>query len=222
MKKLKLLIIFVAIFCLTGCSVEYNVEIYNDEARVNGTLIESDKARWDEKIYGNTYRELIDLKTQKTNDFVNFDGIFKIDNESGLGIGLKSKYSLLEDYSYSPGIKICYEYFNVLTEGENIVISTSSENTCFDEYPQLDKITVKLKTNHKVVKSNATSVDGYHYTWDITPDKKDDASIYIELSKKKFVKNYENENTKMILIILGSFVGAIVFYVLLYKFLKNK
>ena len=211
MKKLKLLIIFMAIFCLTGCSVEYNVEIYNDEARVNGTLIESNKDRWNEKVYDNTYKETIDLKTQKTDDFVNFDGMFKIDNESGLGIGLKSKYSLLERYSYSPGIKACYEYFNVMNSDKEIIISTNAKNKCFDEYPNLDKIIINLKTNHKVLDNNAKTVDGYHYYWEFSREDKDDATIYVSLSKKDYIFNYENEFIKKMLtivIVTGIIVGS--------------
>ena len=69
-------------------------------------------------------------------------------------------------------------------------------NNCFNEYPKLDSIKINLKTNHKVISTNADSKHGYHYTWNLTREKKDDAAILITLSKNKYVFNYENEFIK--------------------------
>jgi len=222
MRKVKLLVLCAVTLLITGCSVNYNVEIYNETVKVNGTLLESDSGKWNENIFGVTYKEMIDLKTTGDEDNPVLEGLFKIDNEDGLGVGLKSKYSLLEQYENSPGIKSCYEYFRVIEEDDTIVLSTSVNNTCFDTYANLDVITVNLKTNHKVEYSNADVVDGYHYTWNIYREEKDDSPILITLKKDDYVFNYENEFVKKILtiaIIVGIILGGSG---LIYLFFKTK
>ena len=73
----------------------------------------------------------------------------------------------------------------------------------------LDELTINLKTNHKVVSSNADEVNGYHYKWHITRESKNDAAIMITLKKNKYVFNYENEFVKKILP-FAIFVGIIL------------
>ena len=90
-------------------------------------------------------------------------------------------------------------------------MSTSLKNLCFYEYPILENITINLKTNHKVVSSNANIVDGYHYTWNIDKDNKDDAAIQITIKKDEYVFNYENELVKKVMffvLIIGIILGV--------------
>lgn len=213
----KILFLFTLVCLLSGCTAEYNVEIYDDEVRVDGSLIEYDSSKWNELVYDIPYYEMIDWKTTGDEESAVAEGIYKISSDGKLGMGLKNKYKLLGEYENSPGIKACYQYFTVLEEDENIILSTSLENTCFNTYPNLDYITVNLKTNHKVVSSNADSVDGYHYTWNLSRENKDDAAILITLKKDEYIFNYENEFVKKIMffgliagIILG--VGGISYF----------
>ena len=211
MKKCKILLLIIFAFVLTGCSVDYNVEIYKNDVKVNGTLLEENSDRWYEKVYDITYQEMVDLKTTGDEYSPVIDGLYKIDEEGKLGLGLKNKYKLDKSYISSPGISSCYKYFRVMEEDNKIILSSSLENLCFDEYKNLDNITINLKTNHKVVSSNADTVNGYHYTWNISRENKDDAAIQITLEKDKYIFNYENEFVKKIfyiLIIVGIILGV--------------
>ena len=235
-KKLLLLIL---LFLVTGCSATYDVEIYNDIVKEDMEFIESNSSKWDsEAQYGLTYRELLTDSVDypypafsdamvDENDRIKIDGVEYYNNKlisenNKLGQSLSYHKFNLNNFSESSIIKKCYKYFSIIEEEDNIILSTSLENLCFNEYENLDFITVNLKTNHKVVSSNADIVDGYHYTWNLSSEEKDDAAILITLKKNEFIFNYENEFVKKIMyfvliigIILG--VGAIVYF-----YFKNK
>ena len=86
----------------------------------------------------------------------------------------------------------------------------------------LDQITVRLKTNHKVVSSNADFVDGYHYTWNIRREEQDDAAILLTIKKDDYIFNYENEFLKKIMYI-GLIIGIILCVSgIVYLYAKNK
>lgn len=224
MNKKVILLLILVLFVTTGCTATYNVEIYNDEIRVDGKVVELDSTKWHDSILGTTYIEMIDWKTTGDDESPVADGIYKISDDNQLGIGLKNKYTF-DNYEESPGIKACYKYFNIIEENGNIILSTSVENTCFDSYPNLDFITVNLKTNHKVVSNNADIVDGYHYTWNLSRENKDDASISITLKKNEYIFNYENEFVKKViysLVIIGIIIGVgSVIYLFINKKRKN-
>lgn len=224
MNKKVILLLILVLFVTTGCTATYDVEIYNDEIRVDGKAVELDSTKWHDNILGTTYIEMIDWKTTGDEDSPVAEGIYKVDDNNSLGIGLKNKYKF-DDYSNSPGIKACYKYFNIIEENGNIILSTSVENTCFDNYPNLDFITINLKTNHKVVSNNAHVVDGYHYTWNLSRENKDDAAISITIKKDDYIFNYENEFVKKViysLVIIGIIIGVgSAVYIFINKKRKN-
>ncbi len=57
MKK-KILFLMAIIFLLTGCNVEYNIEIQDDQIKVNGELLETDELKWNQPVVENTHEEI--------------------------------------------------------------------------------------------------------------------------------------------------------------------
>lgn len=236
-KKLFILIFF--LLCVTGCNANYNVEIYNNQVKEDMQFVETDSSSWDsEAKYGLSYRSLLEASINypypvfddtivDENDTIKLDGVEYYNNSlisdaTKLGQRLKYNKFTLDNFNQSSIIKKCYKYFNIIEEEDNIVISTSYENLCFKEYPMLDRITINLKTNHKVVSSNATRVKGYHYTWDLTKDKSDDSAITIIIKKDDYIFNYENEIIKKI-IYIALIVGIILSIgSICYFYFKNK
>lgn len=235
-KKWLLLILLVFV---TGCNANYDIEIYNDEIREDLEYISLDSSVWDnEVLYGLSYRELV-LASQEypypvfnnavvdENDTIKLDGVEYYDSKlisDASKLGQKFSYHKFnsENFSESLIVRKCYQYFNIIEEEDNLVLSTSLKNLCFDEYPILDNITVHLKTNHKVVSNNADIVDGYHYTWNLNRDTKDDSAILITIKKDEYIFNYENEFVKKVMffiIIIGIILGASAF---IYYYFKNK
>ncbi len=240
--KSKLLFGILTLFLLTGCTANYNVEIYNEKVKVNGKVLEANKNKWDEvveivdsspfenstpSVYedlvdGNqkfTYRQLIDNQFKLDVTLKPLVGLSKINNPWQLGLKFKRSYKLYGDNSDSllsvAGPSVCYDNFNVTVDEENnnIIISTSSKNKCFDMYKNLDSITVKLKTNHKVVNSTADEVDLHTYIWKLTRENSNDKPLQITLKRNEYVFNYDNRLVK--LVGFSAFLAFII--VLFYK-----
>jgi len=57
MKK-KILFLIVVAFLFTGCSVEYNIEIQDNQITVNGELLETDELNWDQPVVENNHEEI--------------------------------------------------------------------------------------------------------------------------------------------------------------------
>ena len=222
----KLFILFIFMFFLTGCSASYDIEIYNNTVKEDLVYFEEDSSKWDsEAQYGLSYRELVNSSVNypypafnstvvDENDTIKVDGVEYYNNKLlsdnyKLGQSLSYHKFSLDNFNDSSIVKKCYQYFNIIEEDEKIILSTSLTNRCFDEYEKLDKITVNLKTNHKVISSNADSVKGYHYAWNLTRENKDDAGIQITLKKDEYIFNYENEFVKKVLLI-GGITGIII------------
>lgn len=232
--KHKIFILIFLLLCVTGCSANYDIEIYNDQVKENMQFVELDSSVWDSEVqYGLTYRNLLEASINypypafddtvvDEDDTIKLDGVEYYDNtliSDNLKLGQKLKYGkfTLDNFSKSSIVKKCYQYFSIKEEEDNIIISTSLENLCFEEYPILDSITINLKTNHKVVSSNSNSVNGYHYTWNINKENKDDAAILITLKKDDYIFNYENQFIKKVIyfiIIIGIIlsVGSICYF----------
>lgn len=227
MKK-KLLFLLILLLMTTGCSATYDIEIYNDQVKEKMEFVNTDSFSWDSEVqYGLSYRTLLDASLNypypafystivDENDTIKLDGVeyYKntlIEESNKLGQRLEYNKFTLDNFNDSGIIKKCYQYFNIIEKDDEIVLSTSLKNKCFEEYPLLDTITVNLKTNHKVVNSNADLVNGYHYTWNLIRESKDDASISITIKKDEYVFNYENEFVKKIMytaIIVGIILGV--------------
>lgn len=54
----KILFLIVVAFLFTGCSVEYNIEIQDDQITVNGELLETDELNWNHPVVKNSQEEI--------------------------------------------------------------------------------------------------------------------------------------------------------------------
>lgn len=235
----KKIILLILLFLVTGCTANYNIEIYNNTIKEDMKYFDSISSNWDSEIqFGLTYRELVTESVNypypilnntvvDENDSVKLEGIeyyqnTLISDSNQLGQRLSYDKFTFRNFQDSSIVKQCYQYFNIIEEGENIILSTSSNNMCFELYPNLDTITVNLKTNHKVVSSNASNHKGYHHTWNLRRETKDDSAITITLKKNEYVFNYENEFVKKVIYfvaIVGIILGISGF---IYYFFKMK
>ena len=57
MEKKKLYICLLLIFLLTGCSVNYDIEVHDQTIKVNGKLVELDRNKWDDIVVDNAAGE---------------------------------------------------------------------------------------------------------------------------------------------------------------------
>ena len=235
MKK-KILFLLFFLLMVTGCSSSYDIEIYNNQVKEKMEFVSTSSYTWDNEVkYGFSYRELL-LASYKypypafSSTVVDEDDTIKLDNveyykntlidtSDKLGLMLEYNKFTLDNFNDSSIVKKCYQYFNIIEEEDNIIISTSTTNKCFDEYPLLDTITVNLKTNHKVVNNNATKVEKNTYIWNINKNNLSNINMEVDFNNKE-------ADNKTILIILGVtclliVVGYFLYHVYKYKLVKN-
>ncbi len=230
--KYKIIFLCSLVFLLTGCTTTYNVEIYKEKVKINGKIIEKDKSKWNEVVsvadpsltgempeeYEGlvekekseiTYAELIDLKTSKKDEASpKLEGLSKLKNPWQLGLKYKNSFKLfgndIDSFIKAAGPTYCYDNFNITTneEDKTVIISTSLNNNCFKNYPNLEKIQVNVKTNHKVVSSTADIEKKDSYTWNINSENAENRAIQIIFKKDEYVWNYDNWLLKAAMIII--------------------
>lgn len=219
MKKIKkILFISLILWFVTGCDATYNVEIYNDSYKEDGTIVENNPQNWDDDSSGFTPRELIHNEYKLDNYFYNKT---LIDDNTSLGLNYKSNFDFESFSTNSLGFR-CYEYFRALDENNSIIIMTSNKNLCYDRYKWLDNLTINVKTNHKVLEHNADAVNKDTYTWHLTRQNALDRIVKIELAKDEYVSNYDNEILKNAGIIIGVIIGGAILTIVIVFFFRKR
>lgn len=57
MKK-KILVLILGVFLLTGCNAEYNIEIIDNEIKINGSIVETNSSNWEKAAVINQKEEI--------------------------------------------------------------------------------------------------------------------------------------------------------------------
>ena len=178
----KLFFLFFLLLLMTGCSATYNLEIKDNSyiENIDITL---------EKIEENAYFES-DVKIPvNKNSFLSGDPDPNIEASENIkfydyvkkndGVKFSSLFEL-SSFSFSGAIYSCYDKLNAYHRGGNIIISTSSRAVCFDNYSNLNKITVNITVDKKVKSHDADKVSDNVYTWYLTPDNPKAINLVME------------------------------------------
>lgn len=227
MNKKKLILLLVLIFLFTGCSATYELEVYNNKFKENVSINNYDPKSWDTVLStGFSYkRQIMDnLKyplpafsdtTVDENDWIRLDGEEYYETKlisSKNNLGLSWNYNFNDtNYSRAKLPSMAYQYFTFTTSNENTwILSTDAKLKSFEEYSNLEKLTIKIKTNHKVINHNADKVEGTTYTWNILRENQNKKRVQIELSKEEKVFNYENEIVNTVGIVVAVVLGIAI------------
>lgn len=183
-KKILLLILSIFIFSLTGCDAKYEMEIKNSKVTENISF-----------SVPNDYNE------KKINDLIDYYGVNadsaftqKISKEKDFtDVSLNGKKSKLDDYfdSSDSFINKCYNKVGFVLEDGIYYIGTSKGFKCLTyDYMKLDKVSISIKTYHKVYDNNADKVKNNVYTWNIDENNISTNNILFVVSKNKYVWYY--------------------------------
>ena len=212
----KILFIIPLILFISGCSSTYNLEIGNDSFKEN-INIKFDKAEIPtESTYGEI--EIDDQITpfleekhsaffSKKNKYYDKKVVYYDDH---IDVNLSYNYKSNE-FKDANSLNSCFENF-IFDDQENYYIHVYGEFYCLYS----DEININIKTDNKVIRSNAISVDGNIYTWKINNDNKQEIDIEIEVSKGFPWKTI----IKYIIIVVLSFIVLFAAYSYIYN--KNK
>ena len=204
--KNKLFLIIPLLILLSGCTVNYNLNI--------------DKNSITENITGTVTNEEITPEVEGRTD-VNPKYYYLYLNDSALITDSNEKYTKeITDINNGKSFKFNYTYKG--NYDKSVVISNCFENHVVEEtdtYYRIelsgkfsclysDKIDINVTSNYEVLDNNAKKVDGNKYTWTI--DNPDNVNILLTVSK---TVKYETP-TKAKAFSTFQIVGLIVFVIL--------
>lgn len=238
MKKNKILILL-SIFLITGCQADYNIVIDENTVKEELSAYETNMSKWN-VIQGNnilTYQQYqqnykdapvgIYYDDQNVDNEIGFNEnrqYYKIDllNEnSKKGLIFNANFNV-NKYNDSYIARNCYKHINVLSQGNEISISTSNELTCMNYIDGLEKVVINITTNYKVIDTNATNIKDNTYSWVITKNNYTNSSIYLKLTKNSSSSEPSSNNNKKDSFNFQMIYAIIIIVILLIAFLIYK
>lgn len=222
MKKI-ILLIGLALFCLTGCTAEYTVDISNEYIYTEKTVATAPKSKEaDEKVNFRTMYPLISIYEDSFKKKYYTQKNLSTDTTSAMSF--EYKYSN-KTYPKSMALQMCYDVHGLVMDEDTVLLQTSEIFKCFDTYPELTEVTVHVKCPFKVIRNNADQSDHEVYTWKITKENAGNKPIMLEFERNKKAETKKESNNKMLDMILvgcGCIFLAIGVIYLIGVYSKNK
>ncbi len=222
--KLKTLIILSMLTFLCGCSANYEIEVKNGSIRENSQILvnktnesikeENGFSLEEELEY--TYNSIHDIDNGQEETKTKHFELNKINNKDNIGLSYNNQLTF-NNYEESPLIHQCYENINIINKTSSFSINTDKYFKCFDYYKYLDSVTITLKSDYKVLNTNADEEKKGIYYWYINKNNYTNKRINIDLSKEpKTVVDKVNlgDYSYIVFILLGLsliILGLVVF-----------
>ena len=179
MKKIKYLLLIAFVLVLTGCSADYELT-YEDGVFTEDITIYEDKGLENGEILSITNIQNNDPKIQ-----IDDNNYYEINHSSNNDKNILKLHYKYDDISFSDSkvIKECFQTKTVMDKDKFYSVNLSGDITC--EY--LEKANITLKSDRKVLDSNATEKDEKNgiYKWDKIPEEGINFLISKELKKEE-------------------------------------
>lgn len=230
----KRLILLIIVLLLTGCKVEYKIDLDK-----NLTINESTKfiktTKTDDELFKETSHWNIPLEKSNSYDFTKDkerDKSYYNSNvkEDSITYSYKYRNDDYGSYEESTFTNLAYEYISITNLNDNkFIISSSKEFLVFDRYHEIEEVKVTIHTDYKVLETNADEINNHNYTWLITPENAYGKNIYLEVDTSKEDLNFKERllrgdyfNLFTISIIILVIAAIILFVLKLHSMRKNK
>jgi len=203
--KIKKIFIFISLLFLTGCSIDYNLEIDRNRMieNISATIPNTEDNKQIIEHYTN----------EKTPVYYDIDnGVTEFYNVKKEEINNSVKFDFSYSYSHnqlekSYAFDRCYYKKSVTKNQQYIIIETGKQVDCFhqDDNKLIDKININITTRLIVEEHNADKVKGNTYIWTINENNIDNKPIYIKIKQeyKEATLIEKIDDYKVILIIAG-------------------
>lgn len=197
----KIVMLFLTVILLTGCSAQYNLSyydnIYSENLEILGVKDDSVFVSDIEENLGKVY--VVDY----TNDYGDMNEQDVINNYSTYNktlIDENNKYGIKFNYDYKKedniiNSNIINNLFDSVIINDNYINIYNSKNI-FSYYDNLDNITIKFESDKNVKESNADEVKDNICYWYINKDNYENKDIRIIFDNdSKFVSQYKKSVT---------------------------
>lgn len=226
-KNIKILMLLIFVFLVSGCSVEYNLVI-NEDSSINEEVVASE----------NTNRLEAKTRLKGEQAFNYLYNMFKRDNED-----ISTNYSEKNSIAYGTARTIhtdiddfaskfssdIFEKVEVLRNEDEIILTTTQKDMIGTDLTTsyiYDNIEINITIPFKVIEHNADSISKNTYTWKIekNQEKKTIKIVYKdnELPNRANIKINNNKyNLKYEYFIVGSII-LIILSIIVFVFIKSK
>lgn len=219
---MKKILLFLSLLFFVGCDINYSLVIdKNYKENINITEDASSN-------YGYSGMSMVDYKDYYLHkeipyhyddmytpeDFERFDDVSyyavkDISDYKKIGLNLKANFKDSKDYSKSYILRNSVKNIRV-TESDGKYRLFINNFKVFEQYRNLNKISISLKTKYRVTKHNADKVDGNNYYWTISRDNYS-KSIIFAFDTNGIINNYVKNDNPM-------FTFTVCFFTLLFVF----
>lgn len=222
MKFKNLFSILVVLLLCSGCSVTYDLNIDSKLNLTENTSIVADTnseikkiSEYDQFLPISYYADESSIFTEKK-DGVEYYNLVKAEDNTNINFDYVFD---IDKFNNSVFARSCYNYVTVMKSYNNdehrneLLISTSKEFLCFENYDNLDNVTIKIHTKRSVYSNNANSVDKNTYIWNITESNKKNASIQMVIDSEIIDEGipFWEQNILFIIVAITMLISLIIY-----------
>jgi len=212
----RIVILIFTILLLSGCSVNYNLEINNDVFSENIEIGKFDASEVYEFQYLTPYAIINEL----------FQESYKIDYSNQI-LNLNYTYDI-DSFGFSEVFNKCYDLSGFSYDEKYYYIKTSGNFKCLSYLNYAtDEVKINIKSNYEVIESNADYVKNDVYTWVVNNDNSSNKPINIVFDTSNVNNEYKSSifsQLSTFFLVIGAVViiGIIVFIIRLFGKKNNK
>lgn len=218
MTVLKLFIMSVMIISISGCSVNYNLNI-DKKIEENITIFTQEKGL--ENIGA-----LIDENSFNENG-ERLEGIHYYDfQEKNNSLIYTYKFDF-NDYKKSTAANNCLKGVKLIQSGTNYLLTTTAYYSCMDFYKSLDEINININVakDYEIVENNADYAEGNELSWQVNRQNYKDKPISLQFKLKKqsettHIEKPEDDKNKVLYMLIG-IISCVITIIVIIK-LKTK
>ncbi len=228
---MKILILILISFLISGCSVDYHLTISGDQIKEEIPL-KSESLNDSKQIQENSWPVKVfyddaDLgENPEKMDGVTYyvDDLFLENNYYYRNLSYTFK---VREFSRVNSIQSCYDHFYVTEDRNNdtITLSTSAEFLCMQDFPDLSAVHVFIESENPVVSHNAMQVHNNIYEWVIERENVEASGIIFTYHKEKGAMDQEEvdlgSRILLAILLLISFLCFVVF-IIFYNVKKSR
>ncbi len=184
MKKNILIYIFLMFF-MTGCSVDYRLDIDRNLSLKENINIFKNNDLDVKSIEEFNYNVPINIEADDLSIFEKrVDGIdYYYQKKSEDKINFSYDFNISQ-FNYDMFVRSCYQYVTVMNENDELLLSTSRKFLCFDKYDNLDDVTVTIYSKYRLKDTNADEASNRTYKWYLNKENANDKYLYLLLDTK--------------------------------------
>ena len=214
----KYLTLIVICITLTGCTLQYNIEL--DKNSINEKIVLQIQNNKLDSISFNK------LTSDSNSVYLNDNQYYNVKYDTQNNIS-KFTYTYKHDINNYQNAKIlnrCYRTNNVKKENNKITIDMKGIFNCANKESNtyIDEAQINITTKLKVTENNADEIKNNTYTWNINQSNYQNKPIHLVANIPKDNTNLINETKNLIILVLFFVIPITIIGIIIYTKHKKR